>query len=48
MSRSSIRPNVLLPEPDSPTSPSVSPASIASDTPLTARTCPDAPVPNMV
>src|SRR5271167_1178151 len=37
-SRSNILPSVLLPEPDSPTSPSVSPASIASETSLTART----------
>src|ERR1035438_373181 len=38
INRRNIRPRVLLPEPDSPTSPTVSPASILSDTSLTART----------
>ena len=45
MSRSSIRPSVLLPEPDSPTSPRVSPASIARDIVTTARISLDAPPP---
>ena len=36
--RSTVRPIVLLPEPDSPTRPSVSPRRIANDTPSTART----------
>ena len=34
----SARPSVVLPQPDSPTSPRVSPASSDSDTPATART----------
>src|SRR5438105_13980261 len=34
------RPVVLLPQPDSPTRPSVSPCLIANDTPSTARTVP--------
>ena len=34
------RPVVDLPQPDSPTTPSVSPASRCSETPLTACTCP--------
>ena len=33
-------PTVVLPQPDSPTSASVRPGRIASDTPSTARTCP--------
>ncbi len=36
--RRMARPSVLLPLPDSPTSPSVSPAQMLSDTPLTACT----------
>ena len=40
VSRSRQRPRVDLPQPDSPTSPSVSPARTASDTSSTARsTC---------
>ncbi len=39
-SRSSAKPSELLPEPDSPTRPSVSPALSASDTCSTARTVP--------
>ena len=39
-SRSSTRPRVDLPEPDSPTSPTVDPASTLRSTPSTARTCP--------
>ena len=34
--RSTLRPTVVLPLPDSPTSPSVSPAAISNDTPSTA------------
>src|SRR2546427_3065699 len=34
------RPTVVLPQPDSPTSPSVSPCSSVNDTPSTARTSP--------
>src|SRR5438477_9115949 len=34
------RPTVVLPHPDSPTSPSVSPCSSVNDTPSTARTSP--------
>ena len=37
---STIRASVLLPEPDSPTTPSVSPARSSSDTPSTARRAP--------
>src|SRR5262245_35970924 len=36
--RTRLRATVDLPQPDSPTSPSVSPASTANDTPSTART----------
>src|SRR6185503_18402421 len=36
--RSRQRPTVDLPQPDSPTRPSVSPAKISNDTPSTART----------
>jgi len=36
--RSTVRPIVLLPEPDSPTKPSVSPVRIANETSSTART----------
>ena len=35
-----VRPSVVLPQPDSPTTPSVSPARMPSVTPSTARTCP--------
>ena len=38
------RPSVDLPQPDSPTSPTISPSSMSSDTPSTARTGPR-PVP---
>src|SRR5437879_6943993 len=34
-----VRPSVDLPQPDSPTRPSVSPALISRSTPSTARTC---------
>ncbi len=34
------RPSVVLPEPDSPTTPSVPPALISMETPSTAFTCP--------
>ena len=37
-SRSTARPSVVLPHPDSPTSPSVSPGRMSSDTPSTAFT----------
>src|SRR5215831_6734164 len=40
ISRSTERPTVDLPQPDSPTSPSVSPASIVKLTPSTAKTVP--------
>src|SRR6185369_5355742 len=40
------RPNVLFPEPDSPTRPSVSPATMSSETSSTARTSPLSGVPN--
>src|SRR5215831_6560814 len=33
-----VRPSVVLPQPDSPNNPSVSPAAISKDTPSTART----------
>ena len=39
-SPASTRPSVVLPQPDSPASPSVSPRAISSDTPSTARTRP--------
>src|SRR5262249_10384503 len=42
ISRSTVRPTVDLPQPDSPTSPSVSPASIVKLTPSTANTVPAA------
>src|SRR5215471_13241259 len=42
ISRSIVRPTVDLPQPDSPTSPSVSPASIVKLTPSTANTVPPA------
>ncbi|KAG1606051.1 hypothetical protein G6F45_014070 [Rhizopus arrhizus] len=35
----SMRPMVDLPEPDSPTSPTVSPRRMSNDTPLTAGNC---------
>ena len=35
-----VRPSVVLPQPDSPTMPSVSPARTVRSTPSTARTCP--------
>ena len=38
--RSTQRPVVDLPQPDSPTSPSVSPRAISKSTPSTARTLP--------
>jgi hypothetical protein len=39
LTRPSItRPSVVLPDPDSPTRPSVSPGPICSDTPMTAGT----------
>src|SRR3954452_10647939 len=41
-SRSSRRPVVDLPQPDSPTRPSVSPRLMSNDTPSTARTAPRA------
>ena len=41
-SRISARPVVLLPQPDSPTSPSVSPRRIVNETPSTAFTDPTA------
>src|SRR6185437_2596690 len=47
INRKTRRPSVLFPDPDSPTSPSVSPFSMSNDTPSTARTSPDAPPPNM-
>jgi hypothetical protein len=37
-SRSNVRPTVVLPQPDSPTSPTVSPRKISNDNPSTART----------
>src|SRR5215510_16395087 len=40
ISRKTVRPTVDLPQPDSPTRPSVSPASMAKLTPSTAKTCP--------
>src|ERR1700678_382539 len=40
------RPSVLLPEPDSPTKPTVSPARISKDTSSTARTWPARRLPN--
>src|SRR5581483_927539 len=46
MRRNISRPSVLLPEPDSPTRPKVSPSWMSSDTASTARTSPAAP-PNM-
>src|SRR5215510_5825292 len=42
ISRSTVRPTVVLPQPDSPTSPSVSPAAIVKLTPSTANTMPRA------
>src|SRR5262245_36190838 len=42
MSRNTVRPTVDLPQPDSPTNPSVSPASIVKLTPSTANTVPPA------
>src|SRR5262245_23898086 len=36
--RRMVRPSVVLPQPDSPNNPSVSPAAISKDTPSTART----------
>src|SRR5256885_17248917 len=39
-SRRMQRPRVLLPEPDSPTNPKVSPARMSNETPSTARTSP--------
>src|SRR5215831_15189947 len=42
ISRNTVRPTVDLPQPDSPTSPSVSPASIVKLTPSTAKTVPPA------
>src|SRR6185312_7002719 len=47
ISRRMRRPSVLFPDPDSPTSPSVSPFAMSNDTPSTARTSPEAPPPNM-
>ena len=44
MSRSSRRPTVVLPQPDSPTSPSVSPRRIVKLTPSTAWTLRDRPL----
>jgi hypothetical protein len=41
MRRRISRPSVLLPEPDSPTKPSVSPSRTSSDTSSTARTAPE-------
>ncbi len=38
--RTMARPMVVLPDPDSPTRPSVSPRSIVNETPSTARTQP--------
>ena len=35
-----VRPSVVFPQPDSPTTPSVSPARTLRSTPSTARTCP--------
>ena len=35
-----VRPSVVLPQPDSPTTPSVSPGRTVRSTPSTARTCP--------
>src|SRR5262245_794192 len=40
ISRSTVRPTVDLPQPDSPTRPSVSPAAVAKLTPSTANTWP--------
>src|SRR6266545_4257111 len=40
ISRKIVRPTVDLPQPDSPTRPRVSPASIEKLTPSTAKTCP--------
>src|SRR5271154_1204436 len=40
ISRSSARPSVVLPEPDSPTTPSVSPLRTVRLTPSTALICP--------
>src|SRR5581483_10241522 len=45
MRRKMRRPRVLLPEPDSPTSPNVSPGSMLNETSSTARTSPFAPPP---
>src|SRR5579859_3486184 len=45
MRRRMRRPSVLLPEPDSPTRPKVSPGAMASETPSTARTSPWARAP---
>src|SRR5262249_4940821 len=41
--RSTVRPTVDLPQPDSPTRPSVSCGAIVKETPSTARTCAPAP-----
>ena len=46
MRRRMSRPRVLLPEPDSPTKPSVSPSWISSETSSTARTSPARRPPN--
>ena len=40
VSRISRRPSVDLPQPDSPTSPSVSPVAMRNETPSTARNLP--------
>src|SRR5438270_840453 len=40
MGLTTVRPSVVLPDPDSPTSPSVSPALVSMSTPSTAWTCP--------
>ena len=42
MSRSMARPSVVLPEPDSPTTPSVCPSRTSQVTPSTALMCPTA------
>src|SRR6266536_567484 len=47
MRRRTSRPSVLLPEPDSPTRPSVSPDWMSSETSTTARTSPFAPPPKI-
>src|ERR1700682_4217924 len=47
MSRNTRRPNVLFPDPDSPTRPRVSPAWMSSVTSSTARTSPLARAPNI-